>query len=92
VGDKVEEEVVFDKAYKSGPMHPMPSWFQNALNKNPSAKKALGELIPSRKKEILRYFSWLKTPEAKLRNVTRAIAVLSGEEGRFMARSWKKGS
>ena len=45
-------------------------------------------LIPSRKKEILRYFSWLKSPEARERNVARAIHVLSGKKGRFMARSW----
>ena len=44
--------------------------------------------LPSRKKEILRYFSWLKSPEAKARNVARALQVLSGKGGRFMARSW----
>ena len=32
--------------------------------------------------------SWLKSPEARERNVARAIHVLSGNKGRFMARSW----
>lgn len=92
VGDKVLVHVAFDTAYKSGPMHPMPSGFRKALNENSSAKKAWDALIPSRKKEILRYFSFLKSTDAKVRNIQRAIHVLSGNEDRFMARSWKNGS
>lgn len=91
VGDKVEVEVVFDEKYRSGPMHPMPLRFKDALNKNPTAKKNWEALIPSRRKEILRYFSWLKSPEAKDRNLKRALGVLSGGSERFMARSWKEG-
>lgn len=55
---------------------------------NAKAAKAWDALIASRKKEILRYFSWLKSPEARGRNVTRALGVLAGKKGRFMARSW----
>lgn len=88
VGDRVNVSVSFDDAYRPGPMHPMPSWFRTALAKNPRAKSAWNALIPSRKKEILRYFSWLKSPEARERNVAKAIQVLSGKGGRFMARSW----
>ncbi len=91
VGDQVMVDVAFDPSYQNGPMHPMPTWFSKALNKNPKAKSAWDSLIPSRKKEILRYFSWLKSPEAKERNLHKAIQVLSGEPGRFMARSWKDG-
>lgn len=91
VGDKVRVEVAFDTKYKNGPMHPMPSWFQSALNKNSVAKKNWEALIPSRKKEILRYFSWLKSSEARKKNAEKAMHVLSGKEGRFMARSWNKG-
>lgn len=91
VGDKVEVEVAFDSAYRNGPMHPMPSWFRAPLSKNTQAKKAWDALTPSRKKEILRYFSWLKSKEARSRNVTQALHVLSGSERRFMARSWKNG-
>lgn len=91
VGDTVQVDVVFDKAYKNGPMHPMPDWFEAALAKNPEAKENWEALTPSRQKEILRYFSWLKSDEAKERNLTKAMHVLSGHSGRFMARSWKDG-
>jgi hypothetical protein len=88
VGDRVRVEVEFDAAYRNGPMHPMPSWFRIALTKNAAAKKGWDALIPSRRKEILRYFSWLTSPEARSRNVAKALHVLSGKGGRFMARSW----
>lgn len=91
VGDKIKVEVQFDTAYRNGPMHPMPSWFRDPLSENTKAKKAWDALIPSRQKEILRYFSWLKSDEARNRNLTKALNVLSGKPGRFMARSWKDG-
>lgn len=91
VGDEVEVDVSFDSEYKRGPMHPMPTWFSAALGKNPTAKINWESLIPSRQKEILRYFSWLKTQEAIDRNLKRAMHVLSGKKGRFMARPWKEG-
>jgi uncharacterized protein YdeI (YjbR/CyaY-like superfamily) len=72
-------------------MHPMPKWFESALERNLEAKKNWKALIPSRKKEILRYFSWLKSQEAIDRNIKKALHVLSGRSGRFMARSWKDG-
>src|SRR4029077_6898853 len=90
VGDAVTVELEFDDEYRSGPAHPMPPWFKTALNRNRRARQAWSELIPSRQKEILRYFSGLKTPEAQARNVRRAIHVLSGGRGRFMARSWNE--
>lgn len=91
VGDTVTVDVSFDTKYKNGPMHPMPIWFKTPLNKSPKAKKAWGELTPSRQKEILRYMSWLKSDEAKERNVKKAIYVLEGNEDRYMARTWKNG-
>jgi uncharacterized protein YdeI (YjbR/CyaY-like superfamily) len=66
----------------------MPVWFRVALSKNHVAKRAWEALIPSRQKEVLRYFSWLKSSEARARNVARAVHVLSGQGGRFMGRSW----
>lgn len=78
VGDRVTVAVSFDTAYKNGPMHPIPAWFRSALIRNPKARDAWEALIPSRKKEILRYFSWLKSPEARARNLARALHVLSG--------------
>jgi hypothetical protein len=91
VGDRVRVDVRFDAAYRGGPMHPMPSWFRVPLAKNTRARRAWDALIPSRKKEILRYLSWLKSNEARDRNVARALHVLSGKRGRYMARSWSGG-
>jgi hypothetical protein len=91
VGDRVRVEVRFDAKYRGGPMHPMPAWFRTALAKNPPAKKHWEALIPSRKKEVLRYFAALKSREARERNLARALRVLSGKAERFMARSWSGG-
>jgi hypothetical protein len=90
VGDAVTVELEFDDEYRSGPAHPMPLWFSEALDRNQSARRAWSELIPSRQKEILRYFSALKSPEAQARNLRRAMQALSGGKGRFMARSWNE--
>lgn len=91
VGDMVHVSARFDSEYKNGPMHPMPAWFRSALAKNSVAKKSWERLIPSRKKEILRMFSRLKSKEARDRNLEKAMSVLSGNKGRFMARSWSDG-
>jgi Domain of unknown function (DUF1905)/Bacteriocin-protection, YdeI or OmpD-Associated len=88
VGDLVRVELEFDDEYAGGPAHPMPPWFDVALGGNPSAKRAWDELIPSRKKEILRYFAQLQSREALARNLERALLVLSGSRGRFMGRAW----
>ena len=92
VGDTVRVEISFDSKYRSGPMNPMPSWLREALDKSPAAKENWEKLIPSRKKEILRYLAALKSPEARARNLDKMIQVLTGEPARFMARSWKDGS
>jgi hypothetical protein len=90
VGDRVEVEVSFDEKYRGGPAHPMPPLFRSALKNNAKARAAWEELIPSRKKEILRYFASLKSSEALARNLARAMNALSGSPIRFMARSWGK--
>jgi Domain of unknown function (DUF1905)/Bacteriocin-protection, YdeI or OmpD-Associated len=92
VGDRVRLEVEFDTAYRNGPQHSMPKWFKQELDGNPQAKKNWTALIPSRKKEILRYFSRLVSEDARIRNLARALHVLSGQGGRFMGREWKNGS
>jgi Bacteriocin-protection, YdeI or OmpD-Associated/Domain of unknown function (DUF1905) len=92
VGDRVRVEIDFDATYRNGPQHPMPGWFKQALAENPQAMKNWTALIPSRKKEILRYFSRLNSPDARARNVAKALHVLSGKTGRFMARAWKNGA
>ncbi len=92
VGDRVRVEVGFDARYRNGPQHPVPSWFHAALQKNQQALKNWHALIPSRKKEILRYFARLKSPEAHARNLERALHVLSGRKVRFMGRAWDDGA
>jgi hypothetical protein len=89
--DTVDVELLFDRSYRSGPSHPVPRWFRVALAAAPEAKRAWTALAPSRKKEILRYFATLKSPEAKERNTKRAIDALSGCEVRFLARTWQGG-
>ncbi len=91
VGDRVIVDLSFDDTYRSGPAHSMPGWFRVALEANAIANNAWDALIPSRKKEILRYFASLKSAKAKDRNLRRAMQVLSGAEARFMARTWKGG-
>ncbi len=88
VGDTVRVEIEFDAAYRGGPAGPMPAWFRTPLVRNPAAKAAWSALTPSRKKEIVRYLTALKSAEARERNAVRALRVLSGTKERFMARSW----
>jgi hypothetical protein len=92
VGHRVRVEIAFDANYRGGPPQRMPSWFQQALKANPQAALNWKALIPSRKKEILRYLTALKSPEARARNLSKVIRMVSGETGRFMARTWKDGS
>jgi hypothetical protein len=92
VGDRVRVEVDFDASYRNGPQHPMPQWFKHALVRNPEAAKNWKTLTPSRKKELLRYLANLKSPEARIRNLSKVLLVLSGRTGRFMGRRWKRGS
>lgn len=91
VGDRVTVELEFDGAYRNGPLHPMPRWFSAALRGDSRAKVNWSRLTPSRRKEILRYFTGLKSHQARQRNLARAMLVLSGAPGRFMARSWSGG-
>jgi len=92
LGEVVRVELELDKGYRNGPLHPMPRWFEKALEKNSLAQKNWNALSPSRKKEILRYFAGLKSADAQTRNLAKAIRVLSGEAGRFMARAWRNGT
>jgi hypothetical protein len=92
VGDRVRAEIEFDPSYKNGPQHPMPRCFKQALAGNSQALKHWTALIPSRKKELLRYFARLSSPGARARNLAKALHVLSGETGRFMGRAWRNGS
>lgn len=82
VGDRVAIELAYDPAERVVPMHPK---FKRALNDNQAAKKTFDSLAPSRQKEIVRYIANLKTEESVQKNITRAIAFLTGT-GRFVGR------
>ena len=91
VGDQADFDVSFNAQYRGGPTEGLPDWFEQALDGNPVAHENWERLTPSRQKEIVRYFASLKNVEAQERHLKRALAMLSGESGRFMARSWKDG-
>jgi uncharacterized protein YdeI (YjbR/CyaY-like superfamily) len=69
----------------------MPGWFRAPLHANTKALAAWQALPPSRQKEILRYFASLQSAEARARNLAKAMNMLGGKSGRFMARDWKDG-
>jgi hypothetical protein len=88
VGDRVTVDLSFDTKYQSGPTHPMPDWFRIALDANPRAKQTWDGLIPSRQKEVLRYFAHLSSPDAKQRNLKKAITAFTGGKDLFLGRTW----
>lgn len=73
------------------PMYEMVTFLETALHNSLQAKTNWEKLIPSRQKEVLRYFASLKSEEAKAKNLKKLIEVLNGKSGRFMARTWKNG-
>ena len=91
VGDVASVAVEFDDTYRGGPLGPIPRWFSAELRRKPAAKEGWDALPPSRRKEILRYLVRLKSPEARERNLRKALHVLGGGKARFMARSWSNG-
>ena len=91
VGDLVTLEISFDDAYVNGPQHPVPVWFQAALDGDSAARANWEQLPPSRQKELLRYFDRLKSSEAIERNLTAAMHVLAGNTGHYMGRDWVNG-
>jgi hypothetical protein len=91
VGDEVTLTLSFDDSYRNGPLHDSPEWFQEALEDDPVALANWNDLIPSRQKEVLRYFAGLKSDQAKRRNLMQAMRVLGGENDRFMGRDWLYG-
>ncbi len=88
VGDKVEISVTFDGEYRGGPVHAMPVEFARRLRAEPKARESWEVLSPSRQKEMLRYFAALKSANAKMRNIDKAMRVLCGGKERFLGREW----
>lgn len=92
VGDRIAVDLQFDRAYRGGPQERLPRWFSSALRTHGAAADAWRALPPSRKKEIVRYFSRLQSSEARDRNLRRVLRVLAGRAERFMGRDWVDGS
>lgn len=88
VGDRVELSVTFDADYRTGPQHAMPPILAARLESGPVAHTRWETLSPSQQKEVLRYLASLKSEDAKLLNIERAMCVLAGAKERFMARDW----
>jgi len=88
VGSAVTISVAFDADYRGGPQHDMLPAFAAGLERDPEASGRWEALTPSLQKEVLRYLARLKSDAARIRNVERALSVLGGAQGRFMARDW----
>lgn len=82
ISETVAIAIEFDPAERTVRVHPK---LAKALEESPEAKKVFESLPASRRKEIVRYISFLKTEESVDKNVTRAINFLLGRE-RFIGR------
>ncbi|HEY4111879.1 YdeI/OmpD-associated family protein [Puia sp.] len=82
IGEIVAVTIQHDRKDRTVQPHPA---FEKALRENKEAKKIFDGLPASRKKEIVRYISALKTPESVSRNIDRAIGFLTGGN-RFVGR------
>lgn len=82
VGDIAVFQLVFDASER---MVEIPYELVTALDKSPEAKDVFERLAPSKRKEIIRYISNLKTKESIARNINKAINFLLSKE-RFIGR------
>lgn len=82
IGEPIKITIAFDPKEREIEIHPL---FKKALAQNLKANAAFEKLSPSRKKEIIRYISNLKTEEKIKENVSKAINFLLGKE-KFVGR------
>lgn len=82
IGETLELSVVFDPADRSLFPHPQ---LEQALAENEEAKAVFERLAPSKRKEIIRYISFLKTDESRRKNIEKAVVFLLGKN-RFIGR------
>ena len=82
VGERLDLSIAFDPSDRT--IEPHPLWV-TALEEDDAARRVYDGLPPSRRKEIIRYISQLKTDESVRRSVSRAIKFLHGN-GRFVGR------
>ncbi len=83
IGETIEITIEFDRAEREISMNPK---LEEALNKNPVAKKVFDSIASSRRLEIVRYISLLKSEESVDKNVVKAIDFLLGN-GAFVGRN-----
>lgn len=83
IGETIELTIVFDPESRKVKA---PSQFLEALGANPDAKMKFESLSESKKNEITRYLTNLKTEETLQKNIIRAINFLLGK-GRFVGRN-----
>ncbi|MFQ5743524.1 MAG: YdeI/OmpD-associated family protein [Acidobacteriota bacterium] len=79
VGDRVHVTLRPDRSSRE---LEMPAVLREALDGNEQAEAAWGLLAPSRRREILTYLNFLKTPAALERNVQKTIVSLVKKKDR----------
>lgn len=84
IGERIEITVAFDPENRE--IEPNPKLVK-ALKANKTAREVFESLSPSRRKEIVRYISHLKTEESIDRSVAKAISYLLGKE-KFVGRGF----
>jgi hypothetical protein len=82
IGENIILTIAFDPNKRTLKPHPK---LLEALEKNNEAKKIFDGLPPSKRHEIIRYISFLKSEESVDRNIKKAIDFLLGK-GRFVGR------
>jgi hypothetical protein len=83
IGEEIELTIAFDPVKRTIIPHPK---LIKALETNVEARTVFDTLSPSRKHEIIRYISSLKTEESIDRNIKRAMDFLMGR-GKFVGRN-----
>jgi hypothetical protein len=74
VGQTAEFEIIQDGTPVSQ-KHPMPEYLSERLQQN-KLMNAFERLVPSRRKEIIRYLNYLKTAGARERNICKVLDAL----------------
>lgn len=82
IGEEIQITIAFDPIERNIEIHPL---LEKELKENKEANVIFEKLPPSRKKEIIRYISNLKTEEKVKENVQKTINFLLGKE-KFIGR------
>jgi uncharacterized protein YdeI (YjbR/CyaY-like superfamily) len=76
-----EQNLLPNPSLKQKPVMPdIPSWFEEALDKNPAARSHFYKLAPSHKRNYLMWIMDAKQAETRLRRLGEAIDMLSKGE------------